>query len=256
MELHENEKFFIDLDRTIWNWDEMKPGASDLLETIRTTGKEVKFHTDNTLLSRKGYADKLTEMGFQTDEEDVLTSGYVLAEELTSNGVKEVYVSGESGLITELQEKEITISDEAENAVLGFDRSFSYDKMQKIFNIAQKEGEVFVCSTERTFHRAKKIQPHQKTLNNAVKGFSETELVGKPSEIYKKRFKRYFSYFPGNSAFIGDRLEDIETGNKLGITTALVMNGATDHEELKNAKEEQVPDYAITDLDKLRRRII
>lgn len=256
MELHECDTFFFDLDRTLWTWDEMKPDALDLLETLRTTENDIYFHTDNTLLSRKGYADKLTEMGFQTQKEDILTSGFVLAEELTHQGVKEVYVAGESGLITELQRDDVNISKEAENAVIGFDRNFSYDKLQKIANIAGNDGNTYICSTEKTFQRTKKSQPHQKALNNAIKEFSDSKLVGKPSDTYRKRFKRYFSYFPGKSAFIGDRLEDIETGNKLGMTTALVMNGATDEEELKNAEGEQVPDYAITSLDKLRRRII
>jgi len=256
MQLHECDTFFFDLDRTLWAWDEMKPSALDLLETLRTTENNIYFHTDNTLLSRKGYADKLTEMGFQTQREDIITSGYVLAEKLTHQGIKEVYVAGESGLITELQENDIDISKEAENAVLGFDRNFNYDKIQKISNIAKKTGNTYICSNERIFQRVNKSQPHQKALNNSIREFSDLKLVGKPSDIYRKRFKRYFSYFPGKSAFIGDRLEDIETGNKLGMTTALVMDGATDEEELKNAKDDQIPDYAITSLDKLRRRII
>lgn len=256
MELHECDTFFFDLDRTLWNWDEMNSDALDLLETLRTTGNDVYFHTDNTLLSREGYADKLTDMGFQTQKDEIITSGYVLAEELSSQGVQEVYVAGESGLISELQDNDINFSEEAENAVLGFDRSFGYNKLQKIVNISKQDGEVFICSTEKTFERAKKSQPHQKALNKAVEEFTEVQLVGKPSDIYRRRFKRYFSYFPGKSAFIGDRLEDIETGNRLGMTTALVMNGATDEEELKNVEDDQVPDYAITSLNKLRRRII
>ena len=256
MELHENTAFFLDLDRTLWNWDEMKPGAADLIETLLSTDREVYFHTDNTLFTRQGYTEKLGDMGFKTEEENILTSGHVAARELSRKGVQKAYVAGESGLVNEVQEKGIKITEDAEHAVIGLDRNFSYSKLEKIMKIAQKDGEVFVCSTERTFNRAEKIQPHQKPINSAAKELTDLNLVGKPSDTYRRHFKKYFSYFPGESTFIGDRLADIETGNSLGMTTALVMNGATDEKELRKAEDKEVPDYALTSLNKLRRRII
>lgn len=256
MELHENESFFFDLDRTIWNWKSFRPGASDLLETLRSTGRDVYFHTDNTLLTRKGYADKISEMGFQTTREEVITSGYVTAQELSRRGVTEAYVAGESGLISEIQDAGIDISEDAEFAVLGFDRSLSYDKMEKIKEITQRGGNLMICSTEKFFLKGEKTMLHQKPSNSAVKEFTDPQLTGKPGEIFQRHFKKYFSYFPGKSAFIGDRTADIVTGNSLGMTTAALMQGAIDEETLRNSREKQIPDYALTSLEKLRRRII
>lgn len=256
MELHENETFFFDLDRTIWNWEDFHPGASDLLESLRSTGRDVYFHTDNTLLTRKGYADRLSDMGFQTAQENVITSGYITAQELSRRGVTEAYVAGESGLISEIQDAGIDISEEAEFAVLGFDRSLSYDKMEKIKEITRKGGTLMTCSTEKFFVKGENIMLHQKPFNSAVKEFTRPELTGKPGEVFRRHFKNYFSYFPGKSAFIGDRLADVKTGNSLGMTTALVMNGTTSEEELRKAEEKEIPDYALTSLHKLRRRII
>lgn len=256
MELHENKTFFLDLDRTLWIWDEMKPGAADLIETLRTTDRKVRFVTDNTLLTREGYVEKLGEMGFKTSEDEILTSGHVAARELSRKGVQKAYVAGESGLVNEIQEQGIEITEDADYAILGFDRNFNYSKMKKIMDISREDGEVMMCSTERVFRRAEDSYPHQKSLNSAVKEFSETKLVGKPSDTYRRHFKKYFSYFPGESAFIGDRLADIETGNSLGMTTAIVMGGATSEQELRRADDSQLPDYALTSLNKLRRRII
>ena len=255
MELHENETFFFDLDRTLWNWDEMKPGAADLIETLRTSNRDVYFHTDNTLLSREGYADKLQNMGFKTNKDDILTSGYVAATELSKRGIQKAYVAGESGLVNEIQGQGIEITEDAEHAVLGFDRNFNYSKLEKIRNIA-KNGEAIICSTEKTFMRSETSHPHQKALNSGIREFSHPKLVDKQSKEYRRHFKKYFSYFPGKSAFIGDRLADVKTGNSLGMTTALVMNGATGEQELRKAEEKKIPDYALTSLHKLRRRII
>jgi len=40
------------------------------------------------------------------------------------------------------------------------------------------------------------------------------------------------------------------------MSTAAVMQGTIDEEKLRNLEGKQVPDYALTRLDKLRRRVI
>lgn len=256
MELHENRSFFIDLDRTIWNWDELKIGAADLIDTIKSTERKVYFHTDNTLLSRQGYSQKLEKMGIPTGEEEILTAGYVAAQTLVERDIRKVYVAGESGLIEEIQEEDIEITEDAETALVGLDRSFNYDKLQKIMNIAQNGGEILFCSTETVFRRSRGDQPHQGPINKAIQEFGDTEVIGKPSESYRKVFKNYFDYFSGKSVFIGDRFADVETGNQLGMTTAAVLSGEISEEKLRKADEDEVPDYVLTSLNKLRRRII
>ena len=256
MELHENQNFFIDLDKTIWNWDELKIGAADLIDTIKSTDREVYFHTDNTLLSRQGYSQKLNKVGIPVQEDDILTAGYVAAQVLVERDIRKVYVAGESGLIEEIQEEDIEITEDADTAVVGLDRSFNYDKLQKIMNIARNGGKILFCSSETVFRRKRGDQPHQGPINKAIEEFGQTEIIGKPSESYRKVFKDYFSYFSGKSVFIGDRFADVETGNQLGMTTAAVLSGEIDEEKLRKADEDEVPDYVLTSLNKLRRRII
>lgn len=256
MELHDNKNFFFDLDKTIWNWDELKIGAADLLDTLRSTGKNVYFHTDNTLLSRTEYVQKLNDMGIQASEDEIITSGYIAAQVLVERDIRKVYVSGESGLIEELDQEGIEVTQDAETALMGFDRQFNYNKLKKIMRILERNGKILKCSTEKTFRRESEEKPHQGPFNRAVETFTETENIGKPSPEFRKFFKDYFDYFAGKSVFIGDRFADMETGNKLGMTTAAVLSGEIDEKGLKNAGEHQVPDYALTSLHKLRRRVI
>lgn len=256
MDLSENRTFFFDLDRTIWNWNEIRPNALDLLETLESTDRNVYFHTDNTLLSRKGYADKLTNLGYDAGKEQVLTSGYIAGKLLNSKGATKAYIAGESSLISEIQELGVNMESEADHAVLGFDRNFSYDKLEKLRKISAQNGKILVCSTEKTFNTKNSTQLHQKPLNSAVNEFAETQVIGKPSQVFVKHFKKYFDYFPGKSVFIGDRPVDIEAGNQLGMSTAALMQGYMDESRLRDLEGKRVPDYALTSLDKLRRRII
>lgn len=256
MELRENDTFFFDLDRTLWDWDSLVIGASDLVDTLRSTGRDVKFHTDNTLLSRQEYVQKLNDLGIKAEKEDIITTGYVAAQTLVERNVQKAYVAGTSGLIEELDEEGIEINQDADTAVVGFDRQFNYDKLSNLMKIADRGGNILVCSSETIFRRSNGDRPHQGPFNRAVAELGETELIGKPSKAFRNVFKDYFSYHTGKSAFIGDRFADIETGNELGMTTGAVLSGEIDEKSLKKAKDKQVPDYALTSLNKLRRRII
>lgn len=249
--------FFFDLDKTVWNWDDTIIGTEDLIDSLRDAGKHVYFHTDNTLLSREGYAKKLTSMGIPAEEEDVLTSGYIAASYLADRDINQVYVIGETGLIDELEDQDINIVEDAEVVVAGFDRQFNYNKLKRAAKILENGGELVLCSTEKTFRTSTASMPHQGPLNLALKEFAEeVTLVGKPSENFEDEFRDYFSFLPTASLLIGDRLGDIETGNRSGITTAAVMSGEIDREKLAQAEDIQTPDFGLSSLNRLRKRVL
>ncbi len=256
MDTDELKYFFFDLDKTIWNWDETIIGAEDTIDSLREAGKKIYFHTDNSILSREGYAKKLTGFGIPTEKDDIITSSYVAAEYLAERNINQVYAIGEQGLMEELDKQEIRVDQNADTVLIGLDRQFSYDKLEKAQQILQNGGDLILCSRESTFRTMSKIKPHQGTYNKALESFAEPVLIGKPSIEYRKILKRYFSYFPSSSAFIGDRFADIETGNRLGMTTAAVMSGDIDREQLSQAEDFRKPDYGLSSLTRLKSRII
>ena len=256
MEIDDYRSFFFDLDKTLWNWDEKIIGAEDTIISLKGAGKKVYFHTDNTLLTREGYAKKLTSMGIEADKEHVITSGYAVAKHLEEKDVTKVYAIGETGLIDELQEHDINVTKDADIVVVGFDRQFSYSKLKRAHQILKDQGDLYLCSTEDTFRTSINGQPHQGPLNQAFKKFGEPKVAGKPGEIFRRQFENYFSYFNNRSLFVGDRLADIETGNRLGMKTAAVMSGDINKEKLENAENMQIPDYGISHLAKLKRRVL
>ena len=119
-----------------------------------------------------------------------------------------------------------------------------------------EDGEALICSTEKMFRTSEGFQPHQGSFNQVFENFGETTLVGKPGEFYLEVFKDYFDFYADTSMFIGDRLEDIETGNRLGMTTVSVMSGEITRESLKKAEDVQRPDFGLSNLARLKRRII
>ena len=257
MELKERDTFFLDLDKTIWNWDSTIIGAEDLLDTIREKGMDYYFITDNTLLSREEYARKLSSMNIPAEKDQILTSGYVVAEKLAERDITEVYAIGEKGLMDEIDRKGIKISEDADAVVAGFDRQFNYSKLRKAMKILEDGGKLYICSTEKTFRTTSGEQPHQQPFNKALKEYADNvEHVGKPSKAFRRKFKEYFTYIPTTSLMIGDRKADILTGNKLGMRTGAVMSGDLDRETLAKADEEEQPNFGLSNLNRLKRNIL
>ena len=254
-EIIEKNTFFIDIERTLLKWDDTVIGAEELVSRLRDSGKRVKFHTDNSLISRKAYARRLTSNGIPADEEDILNSAYVAAEHFYDNNINKVYSVGESGLIEELDRRDIKISKEAKDTVIGLDRKFTYGKLTDIMERSEK-GRVFTLSNQKFFEKSSGLQPHQASINAAIREFTETVNLGKPSEEFQRVFHNYFSYYPGNSVMIGDRKEDIVLGNELGMTTVAVMSGELNEEELKKAEGLEEPDYGLSSLHRLSKKII
>ncbi len=255
MDIDDIRNFFFDLDRTLWNWNSLILGAEDLIHTLRDEGRNVYFHTDNTLLSSEAYARKLTDMGIPASREDILTSGEVAAEYLEKENVTEAYIIGEDDLIQQLEERDIDFSGEADTVVAGFDRQFSYSKLKRAMNVLE-DGRLLLCSTEDVFRTSKTVQPHQGPVNRALETFRKGKLVCKPGEEYQKAFKQHFSFFPGSSMMVGDRFADIETGNRLGMTTAAVMSGEINRDKLEKAEDIRKPDYGVSSLNRLRRKVL
>jgi 4-nitrophenyl phosphatase len=259
MEFKETNDFFFDLDKTVWNWDSAIIGAEDLLDTIREKDKNYYFHTDNTLLSRDEYAKKLSNMGIPADKNQVITSGYVAAEKIAEDGYQKVYAIGEKGLMDELEEQDLKVSENAEAVIVGLDRQFNYQKLRKAMKILSEGGKLYICSTEKTFRKSSGERPHQGPFNKALREFaddSRIELAGKPSKAFQKKFRSYFSYFVSGSVFIGDRKADIETGRKLGMKSGAVMSGDLTREEIAKMDEDDKPDFGLSNLNRLKRNIV
>lgn len=257
MELKDRDTFFLDLDKTVWNWDSPVIGAQDLIDTLREKDRDVYFHTDNNLLSREGYAKKLSSMNIPAEEDDIITSGYVTAQILADRNINSVYVIGEQGLIDELEKEDIKVSQDADSVIVGLDRQFNYEKLRKAMKILKNGGNLIKTSTEKTFRKSSGERPHQEPINRALETYTDNvEMTGKPSEAFRDEFRNYFTYIPTGSAFIGDRIADVRTGKQLGMMTGVVMSGETDRKQLAQLEEDREPDFGLTNLNRLKRNIL
>lgn len=249
----------IDLDGTVYRGDELLPGVADAVAALRQR-MDVLFLSNKAIERRADYATKLSAMGMETTEREVLNSATITADYLVRefpNG--EALVVGERPLVAELEAAGVGVTDSPDDAdvvVASMDREFDYETLTRALHALDAddgEGEktAFVATNpDRTCPVEAGEIPDAAGMIGAIEGVTGRELervLGKPSETAVTAATNVLGASAEECLMIGDRLEtDILMGERAGMTTVLVLSGVTDEEEIANAAID--PDYVIDSL--------
>ena len=248
---HKYQGFIFDLDGTVYRGERLIPGADVTILTLRDMGKKVVFLSNKPLYTREDYARKLTNMGIPTRVSEVINSSYVMVRYLSKVSPRaRIYVIGETSIINELKDAGFQLTDDPrkiEYVIVAFDRTFTYEKLNIAFQ-AIKHGAHFIATNpDRTCPYEDGEIPDCAGMIGAIEAVTGQKvevMVGKPSPIMVEVILDVMRLRPQNCLIIGDRLStDIAMGKNCGISTALVLTGVTNLEDLKAA--EMQPDYVF-----------
>jgi NagD protein len=255
--------FIFDLDGTVYLSDRLIPGADQVIQRLRETGRKVVFLSNKPLQTRKDYAEKLTRLGIPTRPDEVINSTLVMINYLKKNkpGAK-LFVVGETPFIEELKQEGFTITEEPKEiqyVVVAFDRTFDYHKLNISYQ-AIKLGAHFVATNpDRTCPIEGGEIPDCAGMIAAIEAVTQKKvevIVGKPSPIMVQTVLEVMGLRPEDCILIGDRLEtDIKMGKDAGIATGIVLTGVTDEKTLMQYKHTpDQPDFvfqSIADVENL-----
>lgn len=231
--------FIFDLDGTVYLGDRMIDGAAEAIHALRRRGDKVVFLSNSSIAARASYAEKLTRMGIPTDARDVLNSSLITARYLQKHlpAGSSVYVIGEQPLRDELAEHGIPLTDEPEMAdwaVLSWDRQFTYDKLNALYQAAVRGAQIVATNPDSTCPLERGQLPDTGTFIAALEAATGREIdlvVGKPSLISAQAAIDHLGLDSGSCYMIGDRLEtDIKMGNDAGMSSVLVLTGVSTRE--------------------------
>jgi len=231
--------FIFDLDGTVYLGDKLIDGASEAIRTLRERGDKVVFLSNKPIATRQSYAHKLTKMGIPTSVQDVLNSSLILArylQKVCQPGDK-VLVIGEEPIRDELRDHGIAISDnpqEVRYAVLSWDRRFTYDKLNNLYQAVVRGATVIASNPDRTCPMEDGQIPDTGALIGALEGATGKPIdlvVGKPSRIAAEAAVQHLGLDYADCYMVGDRLEtDIKMGNENGMNSVLVLTGISTRE--------------------------
>ena len=234
--------FLLDMDGTFYLGDRIIDGSLSFIDKVKETGRDFLFLTNNSSHNALFYVERLKRMGLNVGREKILTSGEATAQKLLElYPAKRVFVLGNEFLQAELKEAGIVLDPQSPDiVVIGYDTTLNYAKMTAVCDFV-RQGLPYIathpdfnCPTETGF------APDIGAIIAFIKASTGREpdlIVGKPySGIVEAALKRTGLKL-NELAMVGDRLyTDIETGNRNGMLSILVMSGETTPDMLAASK--------------------
>lgn len=99
----------LDLDGVVYVENQVIPGVPETVQELRAQGVAVRFVTNNPTKSRADVVAKLTGMGVETHENEVITSGYATADWLVTHGYRRSGLLGNASLRRDFEQAGIEI---------------------------------------------------------------------------------------------------------------------------------------------------
>jgi arabinose operon protein AraL len=247
------EAAILDLDGTVYLGDGLVPGADESVQWLRDRGAEVLFLTNKAIARRLDYSEKLTALGIETTESDVINSGWVTAQYLKEkHPTAEAFVVGETPLLEEFHDAGVSTTTESPGdlVVASMDRQFDYEALELAMETLNGGAPFVATNPDRTCPVEGGAIPDAAGMIGAIEGVTGQtvdEILGKPSPTMVETALDQVGVEPESCLMIGDRIEtDITMGERAGMTTVLVLSGVTDREILQES--EISPDYVLESL--------
>jgi len=251
----------LDVDGTIVLGDRSIPGAGDAVAALRDAGLELLLFSNNPTKRQEHYAERLGSHGIEIDPDRFLTAATVTAEYLADrHAADDLLVIGEPGLVELLRERDLALGaapDEADAVVGSIDRKFDYDQLAEALWALDDDGVDFLgTDPDVTIPAEDHLVPGTGAILGAISAATGREpdrILGKPSDAAIEAALERLGVPAESVLVVGDRLDtDIEMGERAGMTTALVLTGVTDQEDV--AASDVTPDHvleSIADVEEL-----
>lgn len=254
------DAYVFDLDGTVYLGDALLPRAGETIRALRAAGRRTVFLSNNPTHTVADYARRLTRLGLETPEEDIVNSSLVMADFLgrlrISDGIERLFVVGEPPLQAVLAGAGFQLVDDAASTdavIASFDRTFAYRKLQVAFDAIRAGARFFATNADRYCPVPGGGEPDAAAVIAAIEactGVRCEAVVGKPSREMTDAILGRLGIAPERCLMVGDRLEtDVRMGLDAGMGSALVLTGATTEAGL--AASDVRPQFVLRDLGDL-----
>ncbi len=243
-------------------WKDMAPigDLGRIFERIGQQGLKAVLATNNATMTVDQYLQKLAGFGAKLDAAQIVTSAHATAAVLNKDFPDKgpVYVIGETGLMESLCEagfKAINDPDDGTPVVAvvaGFDRSFTYQKLQRAMWHVRAGAKFYGTNPDATFPTPAGLVPGAGSLIAALQAATGITpvIIGKPAPSMFSLCAERMQLGMPDILVVGDRLEtDIAGGQRVGARTALVLSGVSTAEQAQ--RWEPKPDLIAKDLTTL-----
>jgi NagD protein len=234
--------YLIDMDGVIYRENQLIPGAVDFVAALTATGTPFLFLTNNSAPTPQDLAVRLSHLGIQgLSARHFYTSAINTAEFLSETHPNcTVFVVGDGGLVTALQEQKIANDAINPDYVVVGEGAFTAERLTKAHELIDQGARLLATNPDNWCPvSSEKTRPGA----GSVAAFLEASTgrrayyLGKPNGYMFHRACRKLAGVslsqPGSVVMIGDTMEtDIRGAVEAGLNSYLVLTGSTQIEDV------------------------
>jgi len=239
----------LDMDGTIYLGKKLFPFTKAFLEGLSKKGKAFTFLTNNSSKNANDYYEKLTGMGLRVTKSQIYTSGDATIEYL--NNIKpgaRLYLMGTQSLCDDFKRAGfLLVEDNPDFVVLGFDLSFTYQKLEKAARFIRNRVPFIATHPDLNCPMEDNdMIPDCGSLSAAFSAATgvKPKVLGKPNREMLDGLLKRMNIQKEELCLMGDRLmTDIKMGHNFGILNILVLTGEASMQDLQ--KSDIIPDLIL-----------
>jgi len=257
-----------DLDGVVYRGHEPIRGARELVAALHLANVEVRFATNNSMVARAGYVQRLAGMGIHTTVDEIVTSTSATIQHLRRHApdVRSVLAVGAEGMETELSAAGLHVVmagdtsmadhdggrlERAYDAVIvGLDPHVDYRRLAVAMRAVGDGARLVATNADARYPTAVGFLPGAGSIVAAIETATGTraEVIGKPSPAMFTAILEATGVPATQAVVIGDNPDaDVVGAHRAGCAAILVLTGVADAALVETLDGERRPDAVAED---------
>jgi 4-nitrophenyl phosphatase len=256
-----------DLDGVVYRGAEPVEGAAGLVRWLHERGVAVRFATNNSMVAREGYVERLGAMGIPTAVDEIVTStsATIVHLRLHAPHVRRVLAIGADGMRQELEAAGFSVDMAADvrqdrpgapldrdydAVIVGLDPGFDYHRLAVATSAVSAGAGLVATNADARYPTADGFLPGAGSMVAALAAATGAvpEVIGKPQPAMFRAILEA-SGIPGSEAVVvGDNpASDVIGARRAGCSAILVLTGVADASMVAALQAEAVPHAVAAD---------
>ncbi len=216
---------FLDISGVLYDGNEVIPGAIMAVESLRKRGLLLRFVTNTATQSQHQIQQKLTDMGFAVELDEIYTAPIAARDYLVQAGLSPFSLVHPS-IAPMFGEME---TDQPSAVLIGDARDkFDYEHLNRAFQLCRKGAPLIAIAKNRYFKEGGQLQLDSGAFVQAIEWASGVEalVMGKPAKAFFDQVVASTGFAAKDCVMVGDDVEsDVAGAVKAGLQGVLVQTG-------------------------------
>ncbi len=257
-----------DLDGVVYRGDTPVTGARELVTWLHDRRVAVRFATNNSMVARAGYVEKLAGMGIVTRVDEIVTSTSATVEHIREHApeIGSVLAIGADGMRTELLDAGLDVVMAGDLAgeghdggplarafdavIVGLDPQIDYARLSVAATAVAAGARLIATNADARYPTAVGFLPGAGSFVAALATATgiAPEIIGKPSPAMFRAILTASGIVGAETVVIGDNPDaDIVGARRAGCAAILVLTGIADADRVKRLSGDAVPHAVAAD---------